>query len=148
MGAVVVSDNRILMCRRAVEPRKGFWTLPAAYKEFGETLEQGDDHKALEVKAVIPIDGIPGIFSIVLIGRVQVILWAVLPIRPRHFFACLEVCLFRPHEVPWNEIAFPSVYWALHAWLDSATASPRKPAERNPLIDRRGVHQMQFPLQA
>jgi ADP-ribose pyrophosphatase YjhB (NUDIX family) len=72
VGAVVVSDNRILTCRRALEPRKGWWTLPAGYIELGETLEEGVARGALEeAQAVIAIDGILGVFSIARIGQVQ-----------------------------------------------------------------------------
>ena len=63
-GSVIVADDRVLMCRRAIEPRKGFWTLPAGYMELGETLEEGAAREALEeAEAVITIDGI--------LGRVQ-----------------------------------------------------------------------------
>ena len=41
VGSVVVADGSVLMCRRAIEPRRGFWTLPAGYLEHGETLEEG-----------------------------------------------------------------------------------------------------------
>ncbi len=150
VGAVVVSDNRILMCRRAIEPRKGFWTLPAGYMELGETLEEGAAREALEeAKAVIVIDGILGIFSIARLGQVQVIFRADFADAASPIFApgeeSQEVCLFGPHEIPWNEIAFPSVCWALNAWLDSGTAPLGKPAG-NSMSDRRGVHQMRFPL--
>src|SRR6202012_3670586 len=65
VGAVVTSGDRVLMCRRAIEPRLGFWTLPAGYLELGETLEEGAAREALEeAKADIAIEGILGIFSI------------------------------------------------------------------------------------
>src|SRR5580698_3349656 len=74
VGTVVVSDGKILMCRRAIEPRRGFWTLPAGYLELGETLEEGAAREAMEeASAAIAIDGILGVFSISRIGQVQVI---------------------------------------------------------------------------
>ena len=74
VGSVVVADGLVLMCRRAIEPRKGFWTLPAGYMELGETLEEGAAREAMEeAQAAITIDGILGIFSIARIGQVQVI---------------------------------------------------------------------------
>jgi ADP-ribose pyrophosphatase YjhB (NUDIX family) len=48
VGSVVLSGGRVLMCRRAIEPRKGFWTLPAGYMELGETLQEGAAREALE----------------------------------------------------------------------------------------------------
>jgi ADP-ribose pyrophosphatase YjhB (NUDIX family) len=147
VGAVVVADdNRILMCRRAIEPRKGFWTLPAGYMELGETLEEGAAREALEeANAVIAIEGILAIFSIARIGQVQVIFRARFADSGAPVFGVgaesLEVRLFRSDEIPWHEIAFPSVNWALNAWRDSPAGSLGKPAG-NPADDRRGVHRM------
>jgi ADP-ribose pyrophosphatase YjhB (NUDIX family) len=146
VGAVVVADERILMCRRAIEPRKGFWTLPAGYMELGETLEEGAAREALEeAEAVIEIDGILGVFSIARIGQVQVIFRARFAASGPPVFGAgeesLEVRLFGPEEIPWDDIAFPSVHWALHAWLASGTAPLGRPAG-NPSNDRRGVHRM------
>jgi ADP-ribose pyrophosphatase YjhB (NUDIX family) len=146
VGAVVVAEDRILMCRRAIEPRKGFWTLPAGYMELGETLEEGAAREALEeAEAVITIDGILGVFSIARIGQVQVIFRARFAASGPPAFGAgeesLEVRLFGPEEIPWDDIAFPSVHWALNAWLASGTAPLGKPAG-NPPSDRRGVHRM------
>jgi ADP-ribose pyrophosphatase YjhB (NUDIX family) len=149
VGAVVVAEDRILMCRRAIEPRKGFWTLPAGYMELGETLEEGAAREALEeAEAVIAIDGILGVFSIARIGQVQVIFRARFAASGPPIFGpgeeSLEVRLFGPNEIPWDDIAFPSVHWALDAWLASGAAPLGKPAG-NPPDDRRGVHRMPPP---
>ena len=151
VGAAVVSDNRILMCRRAIEPRKGFWMLPAGYMELGETLEEGVAREALEeAEAVIATDGILGVFVIARIGQVQVICRARFADAGSPIFAPseerLEARLFGPDEIPWNEIAFPSIYWALNAWLETGNAPLGEPAA-NPSSDRRGVYAMQSPLQ-
>jgi ADP-ribose pyrophosphatase YjhB (NUDIX family) len=146
VGAVVVADDRILMCRRAIEPRKGFWTLPAGYMELGETLEEGAIREALEeAEAVIAIDGILGIFNIARIGQVQVIFLAHFAHPGPPVFApgaeSMEVRLFGPDEIPLDEIAFPSVHWALDAWRASGAGPLGKPAG-NPPHDRRGMHRM------
>src|SRR5208283_937303 len=74
VGSVVGLGDRILMCRRGIPPRAGFWTLPAGYLELGETLEEGAAREAMEeARAVIAIDGILGVYSIARIGQVQVI---------------------------------------------------------------------------
>jgi ADP-ribose pyrophosphatase YjhB (NUDIX family) len=146
VGSVVDHDGRILMCRRAIEPRKGFWTLPAGYLELGETLEEGAAREALEeAEAVIAVEGILGVFSIARIGQVQVIFRARFDgAGPPAFGAgaeSLEVRLFAPDEIPWDLIAFPSVHWALNAWRD-AHGSPLGKPFGNPADDIRGVHRM------
>src|SRR5580698_2530210 len=99
VGTVVASDDRILMCRRAIEPRRGFWTLPAGYLELGETLEEGAAREAMEeATAAISIEGILGVFSVARIAQVQVIFRGrfAQPGAP-HFSAgseSLEVALF------------------------------------------------------
>ena len=147
VGSVVVTDdNRVLMCRRAIEPRKGFWTLPAGYLELGETLEEGAAREAMEeAEADIAIKGILGVYSIARIGQVQVIFRARFAGSGAPVFGpgqeSLEVRLFGLDEMPWNEIAFPSVLWALNAWREACGEPLGKPAG-NPADDRRGVHRM------
>jgi ADP-ribose pyrophosphatase YjhB (NUDIX family) len=146
VGSVVVADGAVLMCRRAIEPRRGFWTLPAGYMELGETLEEGAAREAMEeAQANIALDGILGVFSIARIGQVQVIFRGRFadPGPPR--FAAgpesEEVALFRWPQIPWDEIAFPSVRWALNAWHTTGVGPLSAPVG-NPADDPRGVHRM------
>ena len=146
VGSVVVSDGRVLLCRRAIEPRRGFWTLPAGYMELGETLEEGAAREALEeAEAVIAIDGILGVFSIARIGQVQVIFRARFRDAGPPVYSAgpesLEVKLFSPDEIPHDLIAFPSVHCALKAWRDAGAGRLGTPA-RNPAHDPRGVDPM------
>jgi ADP-ribose pyrophosphatase YjhB (NUDIX family) len=146
VGSVVAADGRILMCRRAIEPRKGFWTLPAGYLELGETLEEGAAREAMEeAEAAIAIDGILGVFSIARIGQVQVIFRARFAAAGPPAFApgpeSEDVRLFTWDEIPWPDIAFPSVRWALNAWRSAETEGLGRPAG-NPADDPRGVHRM------
>src|SRR5205814_4850511 len=74
VGSVVRHADRTLLCRRAIDPRKGFWTLPAGYLELGETIEEDARREAREeARAEIELDGILGVVSISRIGQVQVI---------------------------------------------------------------------------
>ena len=122
VGSVVSHDGRVLLCRRAIEPRSGYWTLPAGYLELGETVEAGAMREAQEeAEADIAIEGVLALFSISRIGQVQVIFRASFAAAP-HFAAgpeSAEVGLFAWDEIPWNDIAFPSVHWALDAWRSS-----------------------------
>lgn len=146
VGSVVVVDDKVLMCRRAIEPRRGYWTLPAGYLELGETLEEGAAREAAEeANADIVLDGILGVFSIARIGQVQVIFRGRFREMAAPRFGAgpesLEVALFSWDHIPWNEIAFPSVHWALNAWRNQGTGTLGAPAG-NPANDRRGVHPM------
>ena len=149
IGSVVVADGSVLMCRRAIEPRRGYWTLPADYLEHGETLEEGAAREAWEeAQAEIVLDGILGVFSIGRIGQVQVIFRArfASPDIPR--FAAgpesLEVALFRPSRIPRDEIAFPSVIWALDAWQRTGSSPLGAPAG-NPAYNPRGTERRTMP---
>lgn len=142
VGSVVAHDGKVLMCRRAIEPRLGFWTLPAGYLELGETVEEGAIREAAEeAGAAIAIDGVLGIFSIARIAQVQVIFRARFAHGAVGFAAgpeSLEVGLFAWDEIPWDRIAFPSVRWALDAWRAAGAGALGQPT-LNPPDDLRGV---------
>lgn len=144
VGSVVAVGDRVLLCRRAIEPRRGFWTLPAGYMEMGETVEEGAAREAWEeARARIRIEGVLAVYSIARIGQVQVIFRAQL--AEPGFEAgpeSLEVGLFGWEEVPWDGIAFPSVHWALRAWRDTAHAPLSAPV-LNPPSDPRGTRPLQ-----
>lgn len=146
-GSVVMADDRILLARRAIEPRKGYWTLPAGYMEIGETAEQAAQREAIEEAcATIEIDRLLAVYSIARIGQVQIMYRARLAspdIAPGP--ESTEVALLRWDDIPWENLAFPTVVWALahfhqtRARDDFATFSnptgdlarmwpPRKPA--------------------
>ena len=144
VGSVVAEEGRVMLCRRAIEPRRGYWTLPAGYMEMRETVEEGARREAWEeARARIALDGVLAVYSIARIGQVQVIFRARL--AEPGFEAgpeSLEVGLFGWGEVPWDGIAFPSVHWALRAWRDTAHARLSAPA-LNPPSDPRGTRPLQ-----
>jgi ADP-ribose pyrophosphatase YjhB (NUDIX family) len=144
VGSVVVHDGRVLLCRRAIMPRRGFWTLPAGYLELGETVEEGARREALEEAcAEIALDGVLGLYSISRIGQVQVIFRARLGPAARYAAGpeSLDVGLFAWNAIPWEEIAFPSVHWALQAWR-RAGDGPLGPPAGNPPEDARGERRL------
>lgn len=124
VGAVAVWRGKILLCRRAIPPREGFWTLPAGYLELNETALEGARREAWEeARARFEPRGILAVYSIPHISQVQVIFLADLisddvSAGPES----AEVALFDWDEIPWRDIAFPSVGWALDQY-DSVKAA-------------------------
>lgn len=129
VGSVVVHDGKILLCRRAIEPRKGFWTLPAGYLEEHETPEDGARREACEeAMCDIVLDALLAVYSIARLSQVQLMYRARLATPD---FAAgaesLEVKLFAWEDIPWTELAFPSVGWALnhyHQTKDQVVFAP------------------------
>jgi ADP-ribose pyrophosphatase YjhB (NUDIX family) len=121
VGSVVAHDGKILLCRRAIEPRKGYWTLPAGYLEEHETPEDGAKREAKEeAMCDIVLDALLAVYSIARISQVQLMYRARLA-HPG--FAAgpesLEVKLFAWEDIPWTELAFPSVHWALERYRET-----------------------------
>jgi ADP-ribose pyrophosphatase YjhB (NUDIX family) len=147
VGSVVTSGEAVLMCRRAIEPRRGYWTLPAGYLELGETPEEGAAREALEeAQATIAIEGLLALFSIARIGQVQIMYRARFAEPERPHFApgpeSLEVGLYVWDAIPWDTIAFPSVKWALDAWRRAGPGPLTGKPASNPPDDPRGVRRM------
>lgn len=115
VGAVVTQSEQILLCRRAIEPRQGFWTIPAGFMEERETSEAGAMREVKEEAcADIHIDALLAVYNIPRISQVQLIYRATLA-GPDYCAGpeSLEVKLFSWDDIPWDELAFPSVHWAL-----------------------------------
>ena len=115
VGSVVHEDGKILLCRRAINPRKGYWTLPAGFMEQNETAMEGAMREAFEeATAKIEIEALLAVYSIPRLSQVQLIYRAHLSspgIAPGP--ESEEVGFFAFDEIPWTELAFPSVHWAL-----------------------------------
>lgn len=132
-GSVVSdADGRILMCRRAIEPRSGFWTLPAGYMEEGESVEQAAAREAQEEAcASLRIIDLLGIYSIPRISQVQIFFRAELA-SPEIAAGpeSEEVALYHWDDIPMDALAFPSVRWALEDWRARLGHSGVAPAMR------------------
>lgn len=114
-GSVVRHDDKFLMCRRAIEPRRGFWTIPAGYLEMHETPEDGARREAFEeANAELELQGLLAVYTVPRLSQVQLIYRARL-LAPQFSAGeeSLEVALYEWNEIPWDEIAFPTVHWAL-----------------------------------
>ncbi|MBV1934359.1 MAG: NUDIX hydrolase [Parvibaculaceae bacterium] len=118
VGSVVSYKDKILLCRRAIEPRKGFWTLPAGFMEQNETTQDGAKREALEeANADIRIGNMLALYNVTHISQVHIMYRAELA-TPEFSpgLESLEVRLFEWENIPWQELAFPSVIWALNQY--------------------------------
>jgi ADP-ribose pyrophosphatase YjhB (NUDIX family) len=123
-GCVPEHEGRILLCRRAIEPRRGFWTIPAGFMENGETPQQGAAREAYEeALADVEIGSLLVIASVTRAHQVHVFFRGKL--RSGSFGPgpeSLEVELVDPAAIPWPEIAFPSTQFALERFLEDRAA--------------------------
>lgn len=155
-GAVATTqDGRVLLCRRAIEPRRGTWTLPAGFMELGESVEDGALREAFEEADVkCTSSGLLALYSVPAAGQVHVFVAATIdedyraatptvrdegvnegaaasismsvPAAASTFYGCgpesLESRLFPLHEIPWADLAFPTVRQALLHHVRRASA--------------------------
>jgi ADP-ribose pyrophosphatase YjhB (NUDIX family) len=143
VGCVPEWEDRILMCRRAIEPRLGRWTFPAGFLELGETSGEGAAREALEeARAEVDIGELFVVINVPYVSQLYLIHRARL--KKPEFGPTLEsseVVLMREAEIPWDDIAFPTIYHSLRFfYADRArgagtvhtldlTARPRRPEQ-------------------
>ncbi|NPU95439.1 MAG: NUDIX hydrolase [Gammaproteobacteria bacterium] len=110
-GTLPVFGDRVLLCRRAIEPRLGYWTLPAGFMENGETTEQAAARETFEeADAEVDIHGLYTVFNLPHISQVYLFFRAdVIDGRHGPGTESLESRLFEEHEIPWQDLAFPTV---------------------------------------
>ena len=111
VGCIAEWDDRILLCRRAIEPRYGLWTLPAGFMENGETVQQGAARETLEeARARVEIGTLYTLFNLPHISQVYMLFRGrLLDLDFGPGSESLEVALVPESEVPWQEIAFPVI---------------------------------------
>ena len=111
VGTVPYLGDRVLLCKRNIEPRKGKWTLPAGFMELDETLAEGAARETVEeAGAQFEIDGLFSIVNVARVGQVHVFYRArLLSDRFDPGFETMEARLFTEADIPWGEIAFRTV---------------------------------------
>ncbi len=111
VGTVPVWGEQVLLCRRAIEPRHGFWTLPAGFLELGESTADGARRETdEEAGADIELQGLFTLLNVVRVGQVHLYYRArMLSTRLNPGPETLEARLFHEHEIPWDELAFRTV---------------------------------------
>lgn len=120
-GCLPVYGDKVLLCQRAIEPRKGFWTLPGGFMELGETMQEGAVRETWEeAGAVVAVRSLYTVFDVIHAEQVSVFFLADLP-RPE-FSVGVEseaVELFSEERIPWDCLAFSTITQTLkHFFAD------------------------------
>ncbi len=114
-GVVPMLGDKVLLCVRAIEPRVGYWTVPAGFLEIGESPEEGAARESIEeANADVEVGDLIGVYTIRHIGQVQMFYRGRM--RSESFSAGPEsqrVELFDWADIPWDDLAFPTIKWAL-----------------------------------
>jgi len=115
VGAIPEWQDKILLCRRAIEPRLGLWTLPAGFMENGETTTEAAARETLEeANAHIDIGDLYTMFNLPYINQVHLLFRATLEnLEFSPGVESLEVRLFSEQEIPWDTLAFRPVRFSL-----------------------------------
>ena len=120
VGTVPAWHDQLLLCRRAIEPRYGLWTLPAGFLELGETTEAGalrDTDE--EAGARVELQGLFSVLNVVRVGQVHLFYRArLLDTAFAPGPESIEARLFAEAEVPWDELAFRTVRETIRCWFD------------------------------
>ena len=118
-GCVPIWQGQILLCRRAIEPRRTYWTIPAGFLELGESLEEAAAREAYEeALAQVRIESLFAMIDVVRAGQVHVMYTAELV--DGQFGVgeeSLEAALFEVENIPWRDLAFPSVQFTLERFV-------------------------------
>ncbi|MFA0813166.1 NUDIX hydrolase [Microbulbifer epialgicus] len=122
VGVLPYLNDRVMLCKRAIEPRQGLWTLPAGFMENGESSEEGALRESWEeARASIRVDGLYSVYDIPYINQVYLMYRGEL--TDTNFAPgpeSLEVELFREEDVPWPEIAFPIMHKTLKHYFEDS----------------------------
>jgi ADP-ribose pyrophosphatase YjhB (NUDIX family) len=124
VGCIPEWEDKILLCKRAIEPRYGLWTLPAGYMENSETAGEGAAREALEeANARVEVHSLYTCFSVPHISQVYLLFRArLLDLDFSAGSESLEVKLVSESEIPWDEIAFASVKQTLRHFFEDRRA--------------------------
>ncbi|SFH87113.1 ADP-ribose pyrophosphatase YjhB, NUDIX family [Pseudomonas guineae] len=144
-GCLPIWGEQILLCRRAIEPRRGYWTLPAGFMENGETLEQAAARETQE-EACARVRGLnlytlfdlPHINQVYMLFRAEL---ADLDFAPGE--ESLEVELFHEQDIPWSELAFPVVGRTLECYF-ADRITQHYPVRNEPLEALRAHYKQAF----
>ena len=119
VGTISIYNNKILLCKRAIEPRYGYWTLPAGFMENGETTFNGAWRETMEeATAKANLEKLFALINIPRIGQVHLFYLANFDGNYQAGEESLETALFDINEIPWDKLAFPSVEVTLKSYIE------------------------------
>ncbi len=124
VGTVPYWGEKILLCKRNIEPRWGKWTLPAGFMELNETVAEGAARETVEeAGAEFEMEGLFSLVNIPRVGQVHLFYRArLLSDRFNPGVETIEARLFEEHEIPWDEIAFKTVGETLRRYFSDRRA--------------------------
>jgi ADP-ribose pyrophosphatase YjhB (NUDIX family) len=124
-GTIPEWEDKILLCRRAIEPRLGLWTFPAGFMELGETTEEAAARETLEeAHAHVRIHSLFGLFSLPHVSQVYVVYRAHLQnLGFKPGAESLEVELVSLQNIPWDQLAFPVIHESLSRYVQDIQAA-------------------------
>lgn len=121
VGCIPERDGKILLCKRAIEPRRGFWTAPAGFMELGESIAEGAARETLEEAcAKVEIGHLFASVDVVYAGQLHLFFKAKLLSDFAAGDESLDVKLFEVDDIPWNDLAFTSNRFALEKYIGDA----------------------------
>ena len=126
VGTVPAWGDKVLLCKRNIEPRWGQWTLPAGFMELNETVAEGAARETVEESgAEFELEGLFSLVNVARVGQVHLFYRArLLSDRFNPGFETIEARLFAEDEIPWEEIAFRTVKETLeHYFADRRAGS-------------------------
>lgn len=128
VGAMAYWEDKVLLCRRAIEPRYGYWNLPAGYLEDHEKSHEGAAREVVEeAGAEIIIEGVHAVYNLPQANQVYIHFLA--QVKDGHYTngpESIETRLFTEEEIPWNDMAFSSSYFALKRFFEDRKSGVRK----------------------
>jgi ADP-ribose pyrophosphatase YjhB (NUDIX family) len=121
VGCIPARDGKVLLCKRSIEPRSGYWTVPAGFMEVGETLGEGAARETMEEAcAEVEIGHLFASVDVPKAGQVHIFFTAELKSDFAAGDESLDVALYAEDEIPWDDIAFRSGVFALRKYFEDA----------------------------
>lgn len=128
VGAICEYEDQLLLCRRDIEPRRGFWTFPAGFLEIGETTAEGAARETMEESgASVEIEDLCALINVPYIAQVYLTYRARMT-NPHHHVTpeSSETKLIAPEDIPWDDLAFPTILHSLRFWMADRASGTRE----------------------